>query len=101
MAMTSVGSISLFPDCEVREVYAGGEPFAICNVAGELHAVRGVCPHQGGPLGQGALHGNMLVCPWHAWEFDCLTGEHDYDPSITVETIPVLVQDNVVSLDIP
>jgi nitrite reductase (NADH) small subunit len=100
MAVIPVGSISLFPDGEVREVYVGGEPFAICNVAGGLHALRGVCPHQGGPLGQGALHGNMLVCPWHAWEFDCLTGKHDYNPSIVVETIPVRVMGDAVSLDI-
>ena len=101
MSICNIGQISAFPDGDVREVYAGGEPFAICNVDGQLHAVRGVCPHQGGPLGQGALHGNMLVCPWHAWEFDCLTGQHDYDPSITVETVAVVVNGDQVSLDLP
>jgi nitrite reductase (NADH) small subunit len=101
MTSFSVGNVSSFPDGEVREVHVGGEPFAICNVNGQLHAVRGVCPHNGGPLGHGALHGNMLVCPWHAWEFDCLTGEHDYNSAITVETIAVVVNGGEVSLDLP
>jgi nitrite reductase/ring-hydroxylating ferredoxin subunit len=101
MPLFRIGDISLFPSGEVREVKVSGEPFAVCNVAGSLHAVRGICPHQGGPLGQGALHGNMLVCPWHAWEFDCLTGEHDYNPAVTVETISVVVKDNEVSLVLP
>jgi nitrite reductase/ring-hydroxylating ferredoxin subunit len=43
----------------------------------------------------------MLVCPWHAWEFDCLTGEHDYNSAITVETIAVVVNGGEVSLDLP
>ena len=43
----------------------------------------------------------MIVCPWHAWEFDCLTGQHDYNPAVTVQTIAVIVDRNAVSLDLP
>ena len=32
------------------------------------------CPHRGAPLAHGALHHHTIVCPWHAWEFDCRTG---------------------------
>ena len=101
MSLFRIGELSTFPTGEVREVHVSGEPYAVCNVDGELHAVHGVCPHNGGPLGQGALHGNMLVCPWHAWEFDCLTGRHDYNPAVTVQTIAVIVDGNAVSLDLP
>jgi len=101
MALISIGDLTSFPSGEVREVLHSGEPFAICNVDGELHAVRGVCPHQGGPLGQGALHGKMLVCPWHAWEFDCVSGQNDYDADVILEKIAVVVKGNDVSLDLP
>ena len=101
MSLFRIGEISSFPTGEVREVRVSGEPYAICNVGGELHAVHGVCPHHGGPLGQGALHGNMLVCPWHAWEFDCLTGQHDYNPAVAVQTFAVIVDGGAVSLDLP
>lgn len=78
-----------------------GNPYAICNVAGTLHAVDGVCPHAGGPLGQGALHGHMLVCPWHAWEYDCRTGENDFDAAICVEPRAVRVEGEDILLDVP
>ena len=101
MSIFQIGEMSSFPTGEVREVVVGGEPYAICNVEGILHAVHGICPHSGGPLGHGALHGNMLVCPWHAWEFDCLTGQHDYNPAVTVQTIAVIADGNTVLLDLP
>jgi hypothetical protein len=31
--------------------------------------------HAGGPLGEGLLKGDYLVCPWHGWQFHCRTGE--------------------------
>jgi nitrite reductase (NADH) small subunit len=101
MPFFTIGSILAFPKGEMREVTVANVPYAICNVAGELHAIRGICPHQGGPLGQGALHGRMVVCPWHAWEFDCITGEHDYNPSITVDKVKLIVEGDQVLLDLP
>ncbi len=49
---------------------------ALANVSGEFHAIDGLCPHQGGPLGTGALCGAVLTCPWHGWQFDVATGRH-------------------------
>ena len=49
---------------------------ALANVDGRLHAIDGLCPHQGGPLGQGRLCGTVLTCPWHGWQFDVTTGRH-------------------------
>jgi len=36
--------------------------------------ISGVCNHAGGPLGQGKLDGNYVVCPWHNWKFHSVTG---------------------------
>ena len=35
----------------------------------------GVCNHAGGPLGEGTLDGEYIVCPWHHWKFHRITGE--------------------------
>lgn len=70
----------------------GHDPIALCNVKGEFFAVSGVCPHHGGPLGQGALNGHAISCPWHAWEFDCRTGLCDFNDT-SVERYPVKVID--------
>ena len=58
------------------ERLAGGRMVAIANVEGTFHALDGLCPHQGGPLGTGSLCGTVLTCPWHGWQFDVTTGRH-------------------------
>ena len=50
------------------ERVAGGRMVAVANVDGTLHAIDGLCPHQGGPLGTGVLCGTVLTCPWHGWQ---------------------------------
>ncbi len=83
------------------EVVISGRPYAVCNAGGTVHALDGTCPHAGGPLGQGALHDNWLVCPWHAWEYDCRTGENDFDPSIRVDTFPVRIEGDDIFIEVP
>ena len=63
------------PGTSIERV-AGNRMVAIANVAGTLHAIDGLCPHQGGPLGTGMLCGTILTCPWHGWQFDVTTGRH-------------------------
>ena len=83
------------------EARVGGESYAVCNVEGEIYAVEGICPHAGGPLGQGALHGETLVCPWHAWEFNCRTGTSDFDESLQLEQVPVKIENGEILIDAP
>lgn len=82
------------------EATIGGRPVAVCNVGGELHALDGVCPHKGGPLGQGALHDRTLVCPWHAWEYDCVTGQNDFNPAIQLRKFAVKREGDDILVDL-
>jgi nitrite reductase (NADH) small subunit len=101
MAFTKVGSLGSLPAGEMTEVTVGGKPYAICHVDGEVHALEGTCPHMAGPLGQGALHEHMVVCPWHAWEFDCRTGENDRSPDVKVANVPVRLDGDEILIDVP
>jgi nitrite reductase (NADH) small subunit len=101
MPFVKVGSIAQLPPGSVMEAEAGGNVYAVCNVGGELHALDGVCPHSGGPLGEGALHGYSLVCPWHAWEYDCRTGVNDFDQDVKVATFPVRLEGSDILIDVP
>ncbi len=101
MPLIKVGFLSQLPPGSVLEAEIHGRPYAVCNSGGTLHALDGTCPHAGGPLGQGALHDHMLVCPWHAWEYDCRTGENDFDPTIRVETFPVHINGDDILLEVP
>ena len=81
------------------EVNLGEESYAVCNTNGEVHALAGICPHAGGPLGQGAMNGEFVVCPYHEWAFDCRTGENDYDPTIRQDIFAVKVEGDDILLD--
>ncbi len=54
---------------------AAGVDVCLANVEGEIFALDNLCPHRAGPLGEGWVEGNAVVCPWHAWAFDVKTGE--------------------------
>jgi len=59
-----------------------GRIVALANVGGAWHALDGLCPHQGGPLGTGRLCGTVLTCPWHGWQFDVTTGRHQLSATV-------------------
>jgi nitrite reductase (NADH) small subunit len=81
---------------QCREVLAGDTPVALCNLDGRFHALGNRCPHRGGPLGQGALAGNLLLCPWHAWAYDVATGVSDVNSEISVAVYETKVEDGFV-----
>ena len=101
MAFVNLGAVGEVPVGAVREILDGDFTFAVCNVGGTLYVLDGICPHAGGPLGHGALHGSTLVCPFHAWEFECRTGVCDLDSDVAVATFPVKVQDGEIWAEVP
>ncbi|MBM3724779.1 MAG: Rieske (2Fe-2S) protein [Acidobacteria bacterium] len=100
MAFIKVCSLAALPPGSVTEVMVGERAVAVCNHEGTVHALDGICPHEGGPVGQGGFHGNMLVCPWHAWEFDCTTGENDFDPDVKLAKFPVEIREGDILVDL-
>jgi nitrite reductase (NADH) small subunit len=101
MPLVKVGSLAALPPGKVMEAEAGGNTYVICNAGGELHAYDGICPHAGGPLGQGNMEGNNLICPWHAWEYDCRTGVNDFDESVRLTKFPVQANGDDILIDVP
>ena len=75
-----------------------GRIVAVFNVNGELYALDGICPHQGGPLGQGQLHGQVVTCPWHGWQFNVRDGKSLLNPQIEQEAFQVRVDDGEIFL---
>jgi nitrite reductase (NADH) small subunit len=86
---------------ELLEIEMNDNLYAICNIAGEIRAVHGICPHHGGPLGQGALEGSLLSWPWHAWQFDTATGACVFNDELRIPTYSVRVEEGQIMVDIP
>jgi len=84
-----------------KVVEAEGRSIALFNVAGTFYAIDNTCPHEGGPLGEGALVGEVVTCPWHNTEFNVKTGTAlgpltDDD----VRSFPIKVQGNDVLVEL-
>ena len=75
-----------------KPVEVDGKAIALFNVGGEVFAIDNTCLHQGGPLGEGILEGEVVTCPWHMWEYNVRTGEIVANPEIKVATYPVQVE---------
>ena len=51
-----------------------------------------VCLHRGGPLGQGVIADGKVVCPWHGWMWDPVTGEATHNASARIAVYPIKVE---------
>jgi len=60
---------------EVTTVVAGARAVCVIRTEAGWGALDNRCPHQGGPLGDGQLEGSFVICPWHAYEYDPVTGQ--------------------------
>ena len=60
---------------EVTTVVAGAHAVCVIRTEAGWGALDNRCPHQGGPLGDGQLEGSYVICPWHAYEYDPVTGQ--------------------------
>jgi nitrite reductase/ring-hydroxylating ferredoxin subunit/multimeric flavodoxin WrbA len=67
---------------------------ALFHYEGQFRAIGNACNHKGGPLVDGRLRGEFVMCPWHAWEYSVITGKgpEGYDeeqvPVFSVEERP-------------
>lgn len=78
------------------EVAVAGRPVALYNVDGRFYALANSCLHRGGPLGQGMLDGQVVMCPWHAWTWDVTTGENTANGTLKMPRYEVQVEDGQV-----
>jgi len=63
-----------------------------------VFAIRNECPHKGGPLTEGIVHGHSVTCPLHNWVISLETGAAQGADEGAVETIPVRVEGDRVLL---
>ena len=102
--------------------FRGRAGIGIFNVDGNFYALRNICPHKRGPLCTGEVagtkqqpsappsvtdgyvgyerEGEIIRCPWHAWQFDIATGQCLVDPSVRVRTYPVIVDGDDLIVDV-
>ena len=81
-----VGASEQLAQTPVQELRAGTRRIALTCKDGQFGAISGICNHVGGPLGNGRLDGDYVVCPWHYYKFHWRTGEGE--PGYAADRVP-------------
>ena len=84
-----------------RVFEVAGRTVAVFNVDGQFHVINNTCVHRGGPLGEGELEANVVTCPWHGWQFNVATGQHQLNPRMCVPMFEAIVDGDDVYVEIP
>lgn len=114
-----VGYADDLPAGTHRVVDVGGRSVGLFNIAGELHAVRNICPHQAGPVcgskgttgtlvatpegdwrPEWAYEGEIIACPWHGLEYHVPTGRCLANARYHLRAYRVRVEDNEILLSL-
>ena len=82
-------------------VEVGGQQIAVFNLGGGYYAIDNICPHRGGPLAEGMLAGDEVICPWHGSRVNIKTGAVLTPPAQQgVRSFPVRVTGEDVEVEI-
>ena len=101
MGLKKVLSVNELPKGKGKQITIDGKVLALFNIDGKFYCIDGKCTHKGGPLWEGEVNGNVVVCPWHGSKFDIVTGEVKEGPaSKKVSTYIVKVSGKDILVDI-
>lgn len=98
-----VTTCASIPLREGRSLTLRGRELALFNMGDRFVAVDGRCPHKGGPLSDGIMSGESVVCPLHAWKIGLTTGAVERPATVNacVHVYETRVEDGVVSVHLP
>jgi 3-phenylpropionate/trans-cinnamate dioxygenase ferredoxin subunit len=79
-----------------------GTMIALFNLNGTYYAIQDVCSHDDGPVAEGDLEGNEIICPRHGARFDVRTGEVLSLPAaVDIPAYPVRVEGEEILIGMP
>lgn len=81
-----IGAAEDFKGAALREARLGDRMVAVSFKDGKFGVISNLCNHVGGPLGQGRLDGEYVVCPWHQYKFHRCSGEGE--PGYEADKVP-------------
>ena len=96
-----IGRVEDIPQLGARVVRSARGDIAVFRTADdEVFALYDRCPHKGGPLSQGIVHGKAVACPLHNWTIDLVTGDVKGPDNGCARGVPVDVTDGIISIEI-
>lgn len=96
-----IGTLDEIPPRGARCIATPNGRIAVFRTAEDrVFAIDDHCPHKGGPLSQGIVHGSAVTCPLHNWVISLETGRALGADEGSVRTIPVKVEDGRLMLSV-
>ena len=100
MNWIDIGAIEDIPLRGARKVRTRAGCIAVFRTdEATVFATANACPHKGGPLVEGIVHGEKVTCPLHNWVFDLNTGEAQGADDGRIETFPARVEGGRILID--
>jgi 3-phenylpropionate/trans-cinnamate dioxygenase ferredoxin subunit len=97
-----IAPVDKLPAGERLFVDVSGKSIVIFNLAGKLYAIGDVCSHDNGPVGDGDINENEIICPRHGARFEIRTGKATSLPAIVdIPAYPLRVENGMIVLGIP
>lgn len=100
MAFVKVAEANALSAGTGTTVTVKGRDYALFHIEGEFFCIDNECPHRDGPLGEGELEDDTVICPWHAWQVNVKTGQVLYASNLCVATHPCKVEEGAVYIDV-
>ena len=102
MGFVKVAEVGDIPVGRGARIERDGAALAVFNAGGgRFFATSPLCPHEEGPLAEGWLEGDVVVCPWHGYDFELATGRCRVDDTLAVAVYPVRVRGTAIEVDVP
>ncbi len=100
MSWIDIGALDDIPPQGARVVKTAQGCVAVFRTADDqVFAIDDRCPHKGGPLSEGIVHGSAVTCPLHAWVFSLETGMAQGADAGAVVTYPTRLEAGRVLLE--
>jgi nitrite reductase/ring-hydroxylating ferredoxin subunit len=117
-----IGKAAAFPDPGRKVVEVDGTEVGVFCRNGKFTAFENVCPHMGGPVCQGKIIPRVqeliaddktslgfafsktqtnVACPWHGYEFDIRTGQHQGHPRMRLRPVKIEIVDGDLVITLP
>ena len=122
MQSVVIGKAAAFPNPGRKVVEVEGTAVGVFCLNGRFTAFENVCPHMGGPVCQGKIIARVqelvaadktslglsfskdqtnVACPWHGYEFDIATGQHQGNPRLRLRPVHIEVVDGNLVITLP
>lgn len=100
MSFISVAKVGEIPPGSAKLIEINNLEIALFRLGDEFYATSNLCLHQAGPLAEGRIDGEQVICPWHHWRFNIKDGTSPLSPKLKLKTYPVKREEDQILIDL-